>query len=220
MHRVLRAHIEASVLIDSGANNASYIDTKLAERLIARGATIEFISEYVRSGLSEGNIIPVDKMIAINVIIRNEQTKLLETININTRVIDLHNVDLIIGRPEMIEHNLLTKMPSIILRERSLTNTVGKHDTLNTIYAKRDLLSYAEDDDGIVYDDVEPPYSTHEYNKNNNETDDLLPEIKGEGELQQRLRDLCIDPTHTWGTCKTTVNSKRSRNEKTGQSST
>ena len=132
-------------------------------------------------------------MITINVIIRNELNNLLETITFNTRVINLHNVDLIIGRPEMIEHNLLTKMPSIILRERSLTNTVGKHDTLNTIYAKRDLLSYAEDDDGIVYDDVEPPYSTHEYNKNNNETDNLLPKIKGEGEFQQRLRDLCIE---------------------------
>ena len=104
-----------SCLADTGAVQANYISIRLAKKLVSKyNVSITPTQLAVKTAIRGSAIKQCLGSISIDVSIRNELTNADETISITALIIDT-DYDLIIGRPTIREHGLLTKCHNQIL---------------------------------------------------------------------------------------------------------
>jgi len=96
--------IEASVLVDSGAEQGSYMSPKLASVLKEAGANTSPFNVPVRSGLDSNNKQVVKEIINFYLTIYNEITNCNETILSQARITNIEKYDLLIGKPDISKH--------------------------------------------------------------------------------------------------------------------
>ena len=98
----------ARALIDTGALHANYISNQLAARLIEHGTAKLDDPTRICSALS-GKCSSCLGRLILNVEFLNDITNLKEKIKIPFKIVDI-SYDVIIGRPSIMQFNLLHKL--------------------------------------------------------------------------------------------------------------
>jgi hypothetical protein len=112
-------HREIDCLIDTGALTLNYISRNVAKWLTSHGTTVDRVTgDRCIEVCSIHECTLVDSTVAFNLAYLNEQTNTIETITIEAWVLPHIPYDLIIGRPTITEHNLLSEKKISLSGER------------------------------------------------------------------------------------------------------
>ena len=112
----------STALIDTGAIDSDYISSRLANSISKLGYCIDTSKvDSVHTPFSNMPSIQCVGHMSLKVKFFNEKTKTFETIPLHARVIE-SPIDIIIGRPTIIQHKLLHKCHDQILADTRLIN--------------------------------------------------------------------------------------------------
>ena len=112
-------HREIDCLIDTGALTLNYISRNVANWLTSHGTTMNRVTgNSCIEVCSIHECTLVDSTVAFNLAYLNEQTNTIETITIEAWVLPNIPYDLIIGRPTITEHSLLSEKKISLSGER------------------------------------------------------------------------------------------------------